>query len=110
MQSHLSESKLETEPSKQLSKTPCVFVGSGECTSPAIFTRDLSLCTVTKKSPLKLSAPRKIMGRDGIKLKQQLKNHTEKHYTHTHTHEPCETFYHYFIYSTPCEIRKIAPF
>lgn len=54
--------------------------------------RDLPLCTVTKESSLKLLAPRKIMGRDDTKLKQQfVQNHTEKHCTHTYTRRMLNT-------------------
>lgn len=48
--------------------------------------RDAPLSMVSKESSLKLSDPRKIMGRDGTKLKQQLiMNHTEKQYTLAYT-------------------------
>lgn len=47
--------------------------------------RDVPLSMVTKESSQALR-PRKIMGRDGIKLKQQLiRKHTEKHYTCIYT-------------------------
>lgn len=79
MQSHPSNSMLEVE------TTSAKLHGCGGSGEGAAFIRDLPLCTVTKKSSLKLPAPRKIMGRDDTKLKQQFtKNHTEKHYTHIH--------------------------
>lgn len=56
MQSSLSESKLEAEPSRHLGKKE-KYVGAGGEVYPVTFTGDLPLCTVTKESPLKLTAP-----------------------------------------------------
>lgn len=85
MQSCLSESQLEAELSKHLSKTPMCLCGVWRRSFSSYIYKRPVLLHVTMESPLKLSVPRKIMGRDSIKLKQQLKNHTKKHYTHIHT-------------------------
>lgn len=81
MQSHLSNSKLEAEPYRHFNKTPLLWwVWRRSC----VYKIPVRLYSY-QESSLKLPAPRKIMGRDDTKLKQQfIKNHTEKHCIHTY--------------------------
>ena len=82
----------------------CLIVGVWRESFSSDIHRPLS--TVTRRSPLKHTAPRKIMGSDST----HDKHHTES-ITHTCTHGISSTLYLAFIYSTrpPYEIGNPAP-